>query len=324
MFRDLTAFILRSLRVPPEPCPPHGDAASLRVFRAGKNLYRLRLFRWILAQTIALAGIIFWVAVFLVVEAEVRDRQRTQQPRINPTEVRDFNEFLQRARAGKAEDVPSAEKQPQPAAAPKAKSKSRPKINGWADFKLLLVQLALWLPAWAFPLLWALKIAGILVYVAQLPVTYLVVRVDYELRWFMVTDRSLRIRHGVWKISEATMSFANIQQVSVTRGPLQRLLGLSSVRVQSAGGGGGGHPGHGDSNAHHGLFENVTNAPEIRDLILERLRCFRATGLGDADERPEPHAALILPAVASPEILAAAHELLGEARALRTTLSAPN
>ena len=129
-----------------------------------------------------------------------------------------------------------------------------------------------------------IKIAGILAYFAQLPVTYLIARLDFELRWYMVTDRSLRIRHGVWKISESTMSFANIQQVVVSQGPLQRALGLADVKVQSAGGASGGdkhHSGGSGEDMHLGLFHSVTNAPEIRDLILDRLRRFRESGLGD-------------------------------------------
>src|SRR5690606_27352307 len=107
----------------------------------------------------------------------------------------------------------------------------------WAGYKQMLVEIAGLLPAWGFPLIWAVKIFAVAIYFLQVPITYAVRRLDYEMRWYMVTDRSLRIRHGVWKISESTMSFANLQQVSVTQGPLQRLLGLANVNVQSAGGG---------------------------------------------------------------------------------------
>ena len=80
------------------------------------------------------------------------------------------------------------------------------------------------------------------------------------------------------------MSFANLQQVVVTQGPLQRLLGLADVRVQSAGGGGDTHEKGGGDSLHTGVFHGVDNAGEIRDLILERLRHFRETGLGDPHE----------------------------------------
>jgi uncharacterized membrane protein YdbT with pleckstrin-like domain len=136
------------------------------------------------------------------------------------------------------------------------------------------------------------------------------------LRWYLVTDRSLRIRAGITTVQESTMSFANIQQVVVTRGPIQGLLGIADVRVQSAGGGGSTHEkGAGDS-LHTGVFHGVENAAEIRDLILERLRRFRESGLGDPDEPPMPPASA--GAAGSPgAALIAARELREAARGLR-------
>ena len=117
------------------------------------------------------------------------------------------------------------------------------------------------------------------------------------------------------------MSFANIQQVVVSQGPLQRLLGLADVKVKSAGGGSGGHYNHEGSDMHTGLFHSVTNAEEIRDLIIERLRRFRAAGLGDPEEKGSVETALLgdQPPV-SVEAIAAAHELAAEARALRAAM----
>jgi uncharacterized membrane protein YdbT with pleckstrin-like domain len=163
-------------------------------------------------------------------------------------------------------------------------------------------------------------------------------RLDYEMRWYLVTDRSLRLRHGVWVVWESTMSFANVQQVVVSQGPLQRLLRLANVKVQSAGGGGGGDEhGHHREDMHVGYFHSVTNAEEIRDLILERLRRFRESGLGDPEEKTLIVAAQHATAenrragtrvpipVAGPrddEALAAARELAAEARALRAVVEA--
>lgn len=323
MYARLTALVLHWLRVPPEPHAPHGDPASLRVFRAGRNFYNLRLARWGFTQLLALAGIIFWVTVFIQVEHEVRARQAANQARVDPRETRNAEEYLNKIGAVETAPTPPPADQ-QVTKGKKARPRPLGRINGWTGFKLMLVQAALWLPPWGFPLLWVLKVAGILAYLAQLPFTYLIARLDFEMRWYMVTDRSLRIRYGVWKVNESTMSFANIQQVEVSQGPLQRLLGLADVRVQSAGGGGGGDHDHKhgtEEDMHHGLFHSVTNATEIRDLILNRLRRFRESGLGDPEEKshhPEPAAA---PAAASAgDLLAAARELAAEARALRASL----
>jgi membrane protein YdbS with pleckstrin-like domain len=301
--------------VPHEPQPPHGDPASLQVFRAGRNLFKLKLLGWGVTQLLAFAGIAFWLVIFIDVEVEVNARRHAMpgQPAMT---VESFAKSMEQAgrELGAKGGATGARKHAG---------------DGFAGFKHGLVEIAMRLPWWAFPLLWALKIIGITAYFVQLPVTYLITRLDYELRWYMVTDRSLRIRVGVWKVAESTMSFANIQQVVVTQGPVQRLLGLADVRVQSAGGSSRPQQQKGEDDLHQGLFHSVTNAPQIRDLILERLRRFRETGLGDPDEDrrrvpgPVEHATESAPAPlteASPDLLAAARELAAEARALRISL----
>jgi uncharacterized membrane protein YdbT with pleckstrin-like domain len=124
-------------------------------------------------------------------------------------------------------------------------------------------------------------------------------------------------------MQESTMSFANLQQVEVRQGPIQRLLGIADVIVQSAGGGGGaGHEkGEGHDSLHTGTFHGVDNAQEIRDLILERLRLFRQAGLGDPDEQPATETVAAPATVDTSDVRAAAQELLAEARALRSAAS---
>ena len=318
MYDPLRRHVLALLKVPHAPHPPMGDPASLQVFRAGRNYYKLRLTTWTLAQLLALAGIIFWAAILIDVEA-VAGTQRVERA-TRPTTI---IVPAAPAKTTSQANTPSPSKsgrENSPASLPdRLKSAAEAKGGGLAGFKQIFVEIALLLPVWAFPLIWGLKIFSFVIYVLQIPITYAVRRLDYELRWYMVTDRSLRLRHGVWKVSESTMSFANIQQVVVSHGPLQRLLGLADVKVQSAGGGGEKDHDQGED-MHLGLFHSVTNAPEIRDLILERLRRFRESGLGNPDEQSNLPVALA-PATAPIDTLAAAQELLMEARKLRTTLS---
>src|SRR5688500_16895046 len=65
-----------------------------------------------------------------------------------------------------------------------------------------------------------------------------VVRLNYEKRWYIVTDRSLRVREGVIGVREMTVTFANIQNISISQGPIQRLLSIADLRVDTAGGAG--------------------------------------------------------------------------------------
>jgi membrane protein YdbS with pleckstrin-like domain len=147
-------------------------------------------------------------------------------------------------------------------------------------------------------------------------------RLDFEKRWYVVTDRSLRVREGVVQVQEMTVTFANIQNISISQGPIQRLLGLADLRVDTAGGGGGGdgggHSGHPGHDSHTAWFRGIGNANEVRALIQERLRHLKDSGLGDHDEPLER-----VPVAASADVIDALREVYREASALRATATRP-
>lgn len=165
------------------------------------------------------------------------------------------------------------------------------------------------LPEWVQILTRLSETLAFLVFAASAIFTFFSQRLNYALRWYIVTDRSLRIRAGVVNMSELTMTFSNIQEIRVTAGPIQNLLKIADVEVQSAGGGGSGKGGGG---GHVARFEGVSNANTIRDLMVERLRHYRDSGLGDA----APH-----PPATSDQVMDAARSVLTEARQLREHLA---
>ena len=312
MFERFRPHVLRLLKVPHDPDPPAGATGSLRVFRAGKNFYKLRLLRWVAAQIGALIGILF--SLHMLGEFERGTEAAREELAL---------ESARRAPVTAPALTPAPEAADAPAIAPAKAAKSRPGAR--QRMTSTLQRVAERWPVWLFPLIKLLEFAGIVAYVAQVPFTYALARLDWEMRWYMVTDRSLRIRAGLATVQETTMSFANVQQVVVSQGPLQRLLGIADVRVQSAGGGGDQREGHGETESlHTGIFHGVDNANQIRDLILDRLRQFRATGLGDPDESPATVASLAEPpsmtTTTTVDVTAAARELVAEARALRQSL----
>jgi hypothetical protein len=318
MFDWIRQQVLRFLRVPHDPAPPFGAPGSVRVFRAGKNYYNLRLARWGLGQGGAVVGLGISLVFFGWFKGEVETGARTRE------------QAETAALAAKANPAPAATPTPSapPALAPgkatgadstkpdSARKSPRGKRDPRRDFQRIAART----PTWVIPVIAAFEVWGILLFLVQLPVTFAAVRLDFEMHWYIVTDRSLRIRTGLVSLQETTMSFANLQQVEVKQGPLQRLLGLADVHVQSAGGGGEHQPGQQGDSLHTGIFHSVNNATEIRDLILERLRQFRQAGLGDPDDH---HAAepVVTAGASDSDTLAAARELLTEARALRQSLS---
>jgi uncharacterized membrane protein YdbT with pleckstrin-like domain len=82
-----------------------------------------------------------------------------------------------------------------------------------------------------------------------------------------------------------TVNFANIQNISISQGPLQRALLIADLRVDTAGGGGGAARGkHATENLHTAWFRGIDNANEVRELIQQRLRRLKDSGLGDHEE----------------------------------------
>jgi len=154
---------------------------------------------------------------------------------------------------------------------------------------LVIIDLAI-LAAWSallivFPVIGFL-LAPVAFAIAVLPdvVAYVAIHLRYDTTWYVFSDRSLRIRRGIWVIHETTITFENIQNVSVNSGPLERFFGISNVTLDTAGGGQSGSKGEGSKSAtnyHQGMIEGIDNVHEIRTLILNRVRHSRSAGLGD-------------------------------------------
>ena len=145
-------------------------------------------------------------------------------------------------------------------------------VTGWLVLFVSRPTLALWLAPVAFA-------------VAVFPdiVAYVAIHLRYDTTWYVFTSRSLRIRRGIWLIHETTITFENIQNISVNSGPLERYFGIANVSVDTAG---GGQPhkeksGHETANYHQGLIEGIDNANEIRNQIRMRVRRSPTAGLGD-------------------------------------------
>ncbi len=180
-------------------------------------------------------------------------------------------------------------------------------IGPWTDFARPLG-----------PLLFAL-------FLVQLVGSLAVLRLGYEMRWYMVSDRALRIRYGVYSVREQTMTVVNIQNMAVKRGPLQRLFGIADLEIRTAS---GGDSDDDEDSLSLGLLQGLDNAEELRNLLLASLRQSRDAGLGDPDDRL---AVLAVPATSTggrppdgaedASVLAAASDLLAECRALRRTVA---
>ena len=179
MYEPLRRRALALLKVPHEPQPPMGDPSSLRVFHAGKNYFRLRLTSWATAQLIALAAILFWLAVLIDVERMSRER-RNAPPAPPPTAAASTPTETKPKARSREEQVGEAIKAAAERLAAAAKNKAP--VQTLAGFKQVLVELAVLLPSWTFPVIWLVKLVSFVFYLVQIPVTYAVRRLDYEMR----------------------------------------------------------------------------------------------------------------------------------------------
>ena len=99
-------------------------------------------------------------------------------------------------------------------------------LIGWVAVAAVSPVLALVL---AVPFLFALVAPDVVAYVG--------IHLRYDTTWYVLTDRSLRIRRGILSIHETTISFENVQNVEVRQGPVQRYFEIADVIVTTAGGG---------------------------------------------------------------------------------------
>jgi len=147
---------------------------------------------------------------------------------------------------------------------------------------------------------------------------YFAVRIDYDMRYYIVTDRSLRIREGAFIVKEKTISFANVQNLRVVQGPIMRLFGIWHLRVDAAGCGAS-RDGNPERVPHRVQMAGIETAREVRDQIRGHLRRFvTSTGLGDMDDRDDDAP---IGVSGSAAFLEALRELQGATAALRTALT---
>jgi len=138
-------------------------------------------------------------------------------------------------------------------------------------------------------------------------VNYIMSTLNYAMLEYRFDDLGLHIRKGTFQLHEITLSYRNIQNVSIQRGPIDLLLGLSKVVVDTAGGGGGAAQAQmaaaqggfaaalaAAANQHRGQMVGLDRmvAEDLRRDLVARMQAFQDAGLGEermqAEETSEP------------------------------------
>ena len=152
---------------------------------------------------------------------------------------------------------------------------------GLAAIDLLI--LVAWIVLFVFQPRVAMWLALPALLVAVVPdiVAYVALHLKYDTMWYVMSERSLRCRRGIWIILEHTITFENVQNVHVRQGPIQQLFGISTIVVETAG------ASEGEANVHavgnKAVMEGISNPAEIRRQIMDRVRASRGAGLGEEE-----------------------------------------
>ena len=143
-----------------------------------------------------------------------------------------------------------------------------------------------------------------------------VVHLELDMLRYTFTDRAMRLRRGVLKLEEVTLSYANVQNVQLVQGPVQRWFGIGDLLVDTAGGGAQAANPQQVALGHRGLIKGVGDPERLRDFIIERVRAFRGAGLGDAEAHRKPTRAAA-GGLASPQACALLREIRAGLAAIR-------
>ena len=60
-------------------------------------------------------------------------------------------------------------------------------------------------------------------------VAYVAVHLQYDATWYVLSDRSMRIRRGIWTIRETTLTYSNVQNVKWCRDHCSDTLGSRTL-----------------------------------------------------------------------------------------------
>ncbi len=169
------------------------------------------------------------------------------------------------------------------------------------------------------------EVLAVFGFLVQLVVSGLLLRLAWEMRWYVVTDKAIRIREGLFRTREQTLTIAKIQNLRTHQGPLQRLFGIADLEVQTAGGGGGSRPGGKKKDPHTarmGRFRGIEDVEPLKNRIRRLQAGNQDAGLGDLN-RAGSSGNLKTKRSASlqdPAISAALVAMVAEARRLREAI----
>jgi len=87
--------------------------------------------------------------------------------------------------------------------------------------------------------------------------------IEYKQWRYAITEDKVEIRHGIFFVTTTVIPIIRVQHITISRGPIYRKLGLSSVKIFLASG----------SFDIEGLLENTATviSESLKSSVMERL-----------------------------------------------------
>jgi membrane protein YdbS with pleckstrin-like domain len=101
-------------------------------------------------------------------------------------------------------------------------------------------------------------------------IAIILINKTYDNITFLVKSEALIINRGILFKQSQTIPFNRVQNVDIYRGPLERMFGIATIFIQTAGWGG---------NILRGRLQGISNPELLRDIILKRVVAAKNNGL---------------------------------------------
>ncbi len=157
-------------------------------------------------------------------------------------------------------------------------------------------------------------------YALQLVFSFVATFLSAKSQAYLLSDRSLRIRRGLWVYKEITLSLKNIQQVKISQNLLERLWGIGTVEVRTAGGGAVSKKDEENNDkSHTGELVGLLDPFDMRELVNNAIE--RASSPQTPAIRPAEAALDKARNLYAPNLEQTLHELALASKSLRDALS---
>lgn len=147
------------------------------------------------------------------------------------------------------------------------------RIQTYIGLFFVFIILGIWL---SMALILVVGAAGVMVGLVSaiiliVAISELYARLAYP-RWkFEITKEGVKIEKGIiWKVYKS-IPYTRVQNVDIRRGILARMLGFSTLNIQTAGYSGGGHRGGRIGAEGHIPAVGIKRAEEIRTLLMKKI-----------------------------------------------------